>query len=224
VKKALYLHGFLGGPGDMKPLFLEGYECTTYDLRRLLLEEDPVSFLANTTENYDVILGYSFGGRILEELQARFSHKAEQWVFVSSRHMPYTDKELEKREMFRSSLLDKLDDVPSFFQAWRELPLFLGHDMDTYRAQNDIPYIPWSAEQIEVYLQKFFNSIQFKPHFLKGSVYLHGDQDIKYTEEGLRLSDSFSVYACSGGHRFLFEDAEGFKVALRSILDSERNQ
>lgn len=206
----------------MEPLFLKDYECSSFDLRNILTEEDPIGFLASTIEDYDFILGYSFGGRILEELKARFPHKAEWWIFVSSRHTPYSDDELETREVLRADLMDRLEDRPSFFQHWRELPLFKGHDMDGYRAQNLAPYVPWTTEQIEIYLESFFNSIQLKPRPSKDSIYLYGDQDIKYSKEGQALSDKFSVYACSGGHRFLFEDVEGFKSALQKILDEEK--
>lgn len=218
MKKALYLHGFLGDPQDMLPLYLEGYDCESYDLRKILFEENYVEFLEKELGTYDFIVGYSFGGRILEELKEKCPHKADKWVFVSSRHTPYPEVELGSREVFKEKLFSKLDEGPAFFDYWRSLSLFGGHEMDKYRGNHKLGYTPWTFEQIEHYLEIFFTTAQFHPQKCKNSSFIHGLSDEKYSEEGRRLEGIFDVYSLKGGHRFLFENPERFKLMLKEII------
>ncbi len=127
MKKALYLHGFLGSPQDMEPLFLKGYDCESFDVRSILFEGDYIKALSEQIESYDFILGYSFGGRLLEELKRPHPEKAKNWVLVSSRHSPYPEEELKSREVFRGLIYSKLDNKADFFEYWKNLPLFDGH-------------------------------------------------------------------------------------------------
>lgn len=216
--KALYLHGFLGCPQDMEPLYLEKYDCESYDLRKILFEEDPVEFLAKEIGSYEFILGYSFGGRILEDLKVKFPEKAKKWIFVSSRHSLYPEEEKEARESFRQSLFEHLDDLPKFFDHWKTLALFSGHQMDEYRSKYKLGYTPWTVDEIEQYLDVFFTTAQYEPHKSEKSYFIHGLQDLKYSKEGERLQGIFNVLSAKGGHRFLFQDPGEFKTILAEIV------
>ncbi len=217
-KKALYLHGFLGSPDDMTPLYLEGYDCESYDLRKILFKDDPVTFLSEDIGQYEFILGYSFGGRILEELKDKFPKKARKYFFTSSRHTPYPDDEMGKRNVFRNKLYGKLENLPNFFEHWRGLSLFGGHQMDEYRSKHKLAYTPWTFEEIERYLDLFFTSRQCQPVESRDVHFFHGDLDLKYSKEGERLKGIFNVHTVKGGHRFLFENPAGFKETLKGFL------
>lgn len=218
MKKALYLHGFLGSPQDMEPLFLKGYECESFDVRKILFEENYIQALSEQIGFYDFILGYSFGGRLLEELKRVHPDKAKNWIFVSSRHSSYPEEELKSREVFRGLIYSKLDSRAAFFEYWKSLPLFGGHQMDEYRAEHKLGYTPWTTEEIDQYLEFFFTSPQIDPVKCENTSFIHGLGDEKYSKEGERLKDIFNVFSLQGGHRFLFEKPEEFKLMLQKIL------
>lgn len=219
--KALYLHGFLGDPSDMRPLFLEDYDCEAFDVRSLLKEESPAVVLSQKISNYDFAVGYSFGGRLLGELKELCPEKINKWIFVSSRHTPYPAEELASRKDLRKRLFEASFDLEEFFGIWREFPLFSDHQMDQYRQDHRLAFTPWSQEEIQIYLDRFFQSKQFMPSKCKKSHYFHGLGDQKYSKEAKRLEGVFNLHAGKGGHRFLFEDPEGFKVSLLKILSSD---
>lgn len=221
MKKILYLHGFLGSPEDMNPLFLDGFDCEAYNLRDLLEASDPVQKLAFDTSAYAAIVGYSFGGRILEELKSFVPDKSHKWIFCSSRHSPYSEEELLQREVFRKALKAKAQEsVDVFYKDWESLSLFTGHSMKTYRDEYKISYEKWAETEICQYLEKFFNSPQVEPLKDVGVHYFYGDLDSKYSLEAQRLKPYFNVESFSNcGHRAIFEDVAEFKKKLKRILE-----
>lgn len=216
--KALYIHGFLGDPNDMRPLFLNGYECESFDVRSLLNEESPIEVLSEKTSSYQFAVGYSFGGRLLEELKEIAPEKSKLWFFVSSRHSPYSKDELVHRELFREKLVNASYDLEAFFEIWNTLPLFSGHKMDEYRQRYKLAFTPWTPEEIRRYLDLFFQSRQFIPKKCNKSYYLYGDSDEKYSGEAEVLKNTFRLSAAQGGHRFLFEQPDKFKLQVHEFL------
>ncbi len=218
MKKALYLHGFLGTYQDMQPLYLDGYKCDSFNLRTLLFKKDYIKELSKNIKEYDFIVGYSFGGRILKELKLCFPEKSKTWVFVSSRHTPYSKAEALLRESFRQKLFLKLEDRVKFLNYWKKLSLFSGHQMDEYRAKYKLGYTPWTVDEIKKYLECFFISSQVKPQKCDKSIFVHGKSDEKYFKEGKKLNKIFDVYSLPGGHRCLFENPDEFKIFLKKVL------
>ncbi len=218
MRKALYFHGFLGSHEDMRPLYLDGYKCDAFNLRTLLFKKDYIKELSKSIKKYDFIVGYSFGGRILKELKRFFPEKSKKWIFVSSRHTPYSKTEVLLRESFRQKLFLKLEDRAEFFNYWKKLSLFSGHQMDEYRAKYKLGYTPWTVDEIKRYLEFFFTSSQFKPQKCDKSIFVHGVDDEKYSKEGRGLKEIFNVYPLPGGHRCLFEHPDQFKIFLKKVL------
>lgn len=221
MKKILYLHGFLGLPEDMKPLFLEGFDCEAYDLRKLLKSSSPIEKLASETGVYTAVVGYSFGGRILEELKTLSPDKSQKWIFCSSRHTTYPKKELSERKIFKENLEAKVNDsLDQFYEYWETLPLFSTHSMKSYRGEHKINKQQWSEKEISLYLENFFNSPQNEPVQDKNVYYFYGEQDKKYSLEAERLEPYFNIESFSNcGHRAIFEDVVEFKKKLKIILD-----
>lgn len=226
MKKILYLHGFLGLEEDMTPLFLEDCISETYDLRKLLFVEDPIVKLRNETSLfYDAIVGYSFGGRLAEELQALCPDRAGKWVFCSSRHTKYPDAELLERSKFQMSLKSKvMESLDEFYSYWDTLALFSGHKMSDYREKYDLTdkVHMWTDKEVLNYLDRFFTFEQ-RPLVKNENVfYLYGEKDQKYSKEAERLESYFNVESFKNcGHRAIFEDVSEFKNKLNQILENK---
>jgi len=216
LKKIAFLHGFLGAPTDMSPFFLDKAENTSVEYRELLLGSDPIGKLTEKIADFDVLVGYSFGGRLLGEVKKTSKLKNKTWVFVSSRHSPYTDEQLREREVFRDKLSYLIQtDLQKFNDYWNGLPLFSGHLMSDFREQNGKSYKPWTEEEKLNYLEKHFNSTQFFPEADKNVHYVCGEKDLKYSNEAKLLKKVFNVYTLKGvGHRAPFEDVNQFKNLL----------
>jgi len=220
LKKIAFLHGFLGSPEDMWPLYIDGVENVSIDVKSLLFSDRPIEDLREHVVTADVLVGYSFGGRLLGELKKQ-SHLEKTWVFVSSRHSPYSPEQLAEREVFRNKLAHLIQtDLQSFNEYWNSLPLFSGHIMSEYREKHALPFRPWTEEEKLKYLECFFNSKQFFPEADKSVHYFHGQQDEKYTQEAQRLESVFQTHVLKGvGHRAPFEDVKQFKQHLKKVCD-----
>jgi len=223
LKKIAFLHGFLGAPADMSPFFLDGVENKSIEYRDLLLEADTIDKLAERLQTYDVLVGYSFGGRLLGEVKEISKLKSllkdRTWVFVSSRHTPYTSEQLEERKIFKDKMSYLIQtDLEKFNDFWNDLPLFSGHLMSDFRSQNGKAYKPWTENEKLNYLNRHFNSRQFFPEVDKNVHYICGEKDLKYSNEARLLKEVFNVYTLKGvGHRAPFENVNQFKNLLIQI-------
>ena len=210
----------------MKPLFLKNSVSETYDLRKLLFAGDPITKLREETSLfYDAVVGYSFGGRIAEELQALCPEKAGKWIFCSSRHTKYPEAELLERSEFQSSLQTKVrDSLDLFYSYWETLNLFSGHKMSAYREKYNLigPPQKWTQKEILKYLEEFFTFNQRALIENKSVFYLYGENDLKYSREAERLKSYFNVEGFKNcGHRAIFEDVPEFKNKLTKILEEQ---
>ena len=214
MSKALYFHGFLGTPDDMKPLFIEGYDCISIDVRAI--QDDLSSFFDLYNERYKFAVGYSFGGRVLAKILNINPELVDKAVFCSSRITGYNQEELEKREAFKKTIIEKLDNsYEDFNRYWRSLPLFGASDLSSYRKANALAYMEWTEDEIRHYLDKHFTySEPDRSGFQNKSWFFYGEKDKKYKDEAPKLSmNSFEFKNC--GHRFLFEDPRQFKEVLQ---------
>jgi pimeloyl-ACP methyl ester carboxylesterase len=220
LKKIAFLHGFLGSPGDMTPFFIEGAENTSIDLRRLLFEPEPIKKLTEILTDFDILVGYSFGGRLLGEVKKQSGFIDKTWIFVSSRHTPYTVEELEKREEFKNKLGRLIQtNMKKFYDYWNELPLFSGHVMSDFREKYSTAYKPWTEDEMVKYLLDHFNSEQFIPFKDTRVHYIYGGKDEKYSLEAGRLNEIFTVHKLEGlGHRAPFEDVQKFNKLIQEIV------
>ena len=217
MTKALYLHGFLGEPDDMSPLFLEDYNCESVDVRQFL--DKPNDLIKQHPGPYDYSVAYSYGGRLLAkclELNPNFVKKP---LFCSTRITDYTEEELKKREDFKKILLGKLESsYIEFMSFWSSLPLFDGHNMSDYRKKYGIRTKPWEKSMILSFLNNHFT---YRAPKLKGfedqSWFLFGGNDQKYKKEILKLKMNHYEFL-DLGHRFLFEDPELFKNTLKTRI------
>jgi len=221
--KALYLHGFLGGPKDMSPFFLEGVESHSVDLRTLVLKtKSQKSEELLDSGPYDFAVGYSFGGRVLAKLLEENPKFVKKPVFCSARVTPYTREELEKREDFKKDLLSRLNSSSDkflnddFSKYWAGLELFGGHSMNDFRKEFNISHKPWNIDEIKHYLESHFTYETPKlSGFIQASIYIHGELDSKYKKESEKLD--MKTYEFEGlGHRFLYEDPKKFKSFLKN--------
>lgn len=221
LKKIAFLHGFLGSPEDMSPFFLENTESKAVAYRDLLLEENTIQKLSDRLESFDVLVGYSFGARLLGEVKRLSRLKNKTWIFVSSRHSPYTEEQLKEREIFRNKLAYLIEtDLLKFNDFWNSLPLFSGHTMSDFREKYAMAYRPWTEDEKLNYLENFFNSEQFQPAADPSVHYLHGEKDVKYSSEAALLKGVFNVYTLKEvGHRAPFEDESQFRDVLRKICE-----
>lgn len=221
MKKAFYLHGFLGGPEDMRPLFLEGYEIKSVDLRKYLEHKDIAEALSQEFRGgFDFAFGYSFGGRVLARILNKDPGFSKKWFFASSRHSSYSVKEIKDRELFKRKLLSSLAfGLEDFHLFWSKLGLFSGHRMDVYRENYELPFPAWTSEEITLYLENHFTYKNRLPPDNKNAYYLYGDKDDKYTREAKSVKNFFKVIDFEGrGHRFLFESPEDVKEKIEEVL------
>lgn len=222
MKKIAFVHGFLGSPEDMRPFFIKGAENRSIDLVPFISKEAPVKELSIALESYDVLVGYSFGGRLLGEIKKQNLLRNKKWVLISSRHTPYQKTEIKSRELFRAKLKNLVEEDMTFFlEYWDSLPLFSGHIMNDFRDEHGLVSKIWKREVIIRYLEKHFNSEQFNPAPDSNVHYVYGGKDTKYAEEASRLQDIFQVHKMHDvGHRALFEDVEQFNEILLKICES----
>jgi len=212
-KKALFLHGYLGGAEDMTPFFLEGYECHSVSLRNYM--KNKVNIFDDFPGPYDLALGYSYGGRVLASLLEKKPDYVFKPVFASSRISAYTDKQLKERNALQKKLI--LMSLNDFEYYWNTLPLFQGHSMSDYRVKYKIDHEKWNQEEISYYLKNEFtyeNPVDYKKFYTKSS-YFYGNSDVKYKSEAKKLP--FTSKSFKGGHRFLFEQVEAIKKELVNL-------
>ena len=217
MKRALYIHGFLGDPQDMKPLFLEDYECDSVDVRTLLKtsQNKPDKLLELYKGPYDFSVAYSYGGRLLAQCLLLDPNYVDRPIFCSSRVTIYSPEELRSREMFKEKLFEKLNiSLEVFFDFWESLSLFSDHSMKDYRSKNRIDARSWTIEEITNFLKNHFTYSLFSLEgFEEKSWYFYGEKDSKYKREIEKLKMKYHEF--SGlGHRFLFEDIRDFKKTL----------
>lgn len=204
----------------MTPFYIKGALNNSIDLREILFEEDPIKRLSEILEGFDILVGYSFGGRLLGEVKKRNEFNNKTWIFVSSRHSPYPKEELVERELFKNKLGRMVQtDLLRFYEYWNKLPLFTGHLMSDFREAHSTSYKPWTEDEMVKYLLDFFNSEQFVPDKDENVHYVYGEKDIKYSKEAKRLSGLFKTHKMAGvGHRNLFENVEMFNDLVREIM------
>ena len=218
MKKALYLHGFLGGLEDMEPLFVNDYECICVDIKAL--QDQPEYLLDLYPGPFEFAVAYSFGGRFLAKVLNLKSNYVNKPIFCSSKITGYSVEELKSREKLKNTLLEKLHlSLEDFFTYWRDLSLFNGHSMEDYRAQHNLPYKSWTQQEIVNFLEHHFTySTLSLDAFKNRSWFLYGENDLKYKKEVEKLKMNFFEFK-GLGHRFLFENPQHFKeVLVKKVL------
>ena len=211
-KRVLYLHGFLGNSEDMKPFFIEGFECHSVNLKNYMKNKSDI--LKAFKGPYDLALGYSYGGRVLGKLIEESPDYVANPIFISTRLSSYTEQELKEREVFKNKLLNF--SLNEFYDYWENLSLFDGHSMDEYRKKHNLPDAKWSLEDIHYYLKNEFTfENQVDCEKLKDrALYLYGESDSKYKNEAKKMP--FVSKAFKGGHRFLFDQIDAVKNELKA--------
>lgn len=219
MPKIFFMHGFLGGPDDMLPLYMEDCCNFSLDVKSLIRSESYLDDLSVKLEQFDYAFAYSFGGRLLEEALIKNKNRnLKKIFFASSRHSPYPKDELVEREVFRNRLKERLaSSRKEFDDFWAGFKLFSGHSMQEYRGLYNLPDPSWTDAEVLFYLENLFNSKQQPPLKDDRVCYLFGDLDKKYQKESEVLN--YNVKAFNGfGHRFCFEAPNLVKSFLREVI------
>ncbi len=218
--RVLYLSGFLGSSRDLSPLSRSEDENVFVDLRSLIGKSknllDLKSEFMNKYEKkaYDKAIGYSFGGRLLSQLDIN----VEQRVFISANISHMSKEEVNQRDEMASYWIKEFKE--SFLEAkrkWSDLPLFQGHSMQTYRRDFSIAEEEWTKLQTLSYFTNFF-TFKESPFLRNNDLYLYGSLDQKYANIGVRIKDILKVKEVENtGHRCCYENPQALKNLIWSV-------
>jgi 2-succinyl-6-hydroxy-2,4-cyclohexadiene-1-carboxylate synthase len=232
--KVLALHGNLGAPSDWSAL--EGsVELSSWTKPCLwdFLKENPQldllevgRWLAEDIEQnkYDLLIGYSLGGRLLlHALEALKS--SEQKCILISTNLAIPEKDAEARILWDEKWSEKIinSDQQTFLDQWNSLPTFASDskkefiaDLAKYREEISLAFKNWSLGKQD------FDSFSLMQIPSKISL-VTGERDLKCTENnhywGKYIERAEHITINDAGHRLLETHVE----FLSSLIQKARH-
>jgi 2-succinyl-6-hydroxy-2,4-cyclohexadiene-1-carboxylate synthase len=232
----VFIHGFLGQPGDWQPVMKAlGKGVTSFhfvDLNKdfktseLNFQNWPDAFIRWTRhQNITTpmcLVGYSLGGRLLGPLLEKgFAQKA---VFMSSQ-FGFADNDFEgrsQRRLFNQMWAQRFLEEPweSVTASWNQQDIFKNSLSEPHRAQEH-----FSRQTLAALLTGFSLSEQKDYSFLWQRkelklLYLAGENDPKYKAQAEQIQSSsahsFATIIKNSGHRVLLDQPQ---LVAREISD-----
>lgn len=216
----LYLAGFLGHHSDMIPLALKGAGGVAlswqFDLREASTFDEFISGFESKIldRKPTVLIGYSFGGRILREIYRR-GNCPGRYIFISTRLSVPEKDEIEKRKEAAKHWLSyyETNGLQKFLTSWEGQRLFNGHSMKDYRKSLNLNGPRIIDSDILNYFKIGFPLSQEPLTFSSDCHFICGENDSSYLEEAKKVSISHSIVP-GAGHRCCFEKPEEVKKMI----------
>lgn len=225
----IFLHGFFGCKEDweqMIPFFENSYYCIALDLPGhgstpycddilLALKAE----IPKLTSSKPVLIGYSMGGRIAMQLR----EFAKALVNISGHPGLHSHKEREERLQSDTIWSEKLLTLPleAFFSQWYSQPVFhpLATNLPSMQSLVKRRMKQNSADLARVMLQMSLARQTPIVDFPCPTLFLHGENDLKYRDIFSRLSSTVTVREVdSCGHAALVENAAGCSKLIANWL------
>ncbi len=170
----IFLHGFLGSKEDwiaMFPFFDRQFHCIAVDL--------PTD---NLFPKNAIAVGYSMGGRIALQAQEKF----RAVVAISAHPGLKTQEERDLRAKIDAAWCEKLRTLPfsQFLSEWYAQPIF---KQAFPRKEQDPDKLARMLEQMSLAKQPLIDQ------FHRPTLFIHGEEDLKYRELYATLPDTVTV-------------------------------
>lgn len=212
----IFLHGFLGAKEDWMEMFSyfeKRFFCMALDLPghgSTPYTEEILSAVKKEIQKMQcpILIGYSMGGRIALQLQ----ECANAIVVLSAHPGLQCKKEKEQRRTIDEKWGEKLLTLPldAFFAEWYAQPFFHTLSRDPSLLQRVIHRrMKQNPQDLARVLHQL--SLANQPHiaqFHSCTLFMHGEEDLKYQELYCRLPNTVSVCSIkSCGHAIHLENA-----------------
>jgi 2-succinyl-6-hydroxy-2,4-cyclohexadiene-1-carboxylate synthase len=226
----IFLHGFLGFKEDweeMFPFFGNRFFCIAYDLPghgSTPYSENIISALKNEIQTVvskkPTLIGYSLGGRIALQLQ----EYASALILLSAHPGLTSKKEKEQRRKVDDRWSEKLLSLPfdAFFAEWYKQPIFQTLQYNLSLLQLLVKRrMKQNPQDLARVLRQL--SLANQPHmtqFRIPTLFIHGEEDLKYRELYCRLPKTITVRTIkNGGHTIHLENARECAEEILNWLD-----
>jgi 2-succinyl-6-hydroxy-2,4-cyclohexadiene-1-carboxylate synthase len=195
----IFLHGFLGGKedwGEMFPFFEKEFFCIAFDLpghRSTPYCDQILSALKIAIHKIcsikPILIGYSMGGRIALQLQ----ECAAAMVILSAHTGLATRTEREHRRQIDKQWQKKLITLPfdTLLAEWYAQPIFHSFSLSQQIVKRRMKQNPKDLARVMQQL-----SLADQPHiteFLCPTLFIYGEEDLKYRELYCKLPKTVSV-------------------------------
>jgi 2-succinyl-6-hydroxy-2,4-cyclohexadiene-1-carboxylate synthase len=217
----IFLHGFLGCKEDweeMIPFFVERYFCMAIDLpgHGQSPYSEPLLSALKPLPPKPILIGYSMGGRIALQLQ----ECARAVVALSAHPGLASDKERTERRASDAVWTEKLLKMPfeAFLEEWYAQPMFQGLAKNPTFLQKRLQQNPSHLAKV---MQQM--SLAAQPHITQFScptLFVHGEEDLKYRQLYCKLPDTVSVRSITHcGHAVHLENAKNCSEHILNWLE-----
>jgi 2-succinyl-6-hydroxy-2,4-cyclohexadiene-1-carboxylate synthase len=227
----IFLHGFLGAKEDWEAAFsffqrhffciafdLPGHGSTPYSEHVL---SDLKTMLEKISSTKPILIGYSMGGRIALQLQ----ECATAIIALSAHPGLATKKEKEERRRIDEMWREKLLELPfdTFFTEWYAQPIFQSLPRHPSLLQAMVKRrMRQNPQNLARVLQQL--SLANQPSIARfhcPTLFLHGEEDLKYQQLYCRLPKTVSVRSIKNcSHAIHLENAQGCAEEILNWLDN----
>lgn len=227
-----FLHGFLGNKSDWQPLF----ECLSPKMTHSAIDlpghgntpfhPDIIGYVKKNLDSLGTkhLIGYSAGGRLALALKANFP-EAFGCTIVLSGHPGIADPQERKVRIAQDQIwIERLRtlSMDRFLELWYAQPIFASLRKKELLFQEVMrKRLVQDPIMLSHFLETFSTGLFSPPKLYPDTLFLCGEQDLKYRHLYLILPSFIKVqYLAGSGHLLPLENPQGCADAIFQFIQN----
>ncbi|NGX37822.1 MAG: 2-succinyl-6-hydroxy-2,4-cyclohexadiene-1-carboxylate synthase [Chlamydiae bacterium] len=218
----LFLHGFLGQKEDWDPLFSHlppTLKPCAIDLPghgKAPMVDDIALAIKQQVNSADIIVGYSAGGRLALELKSRFPDAFGKVIALSTHPGSLCEKEMKTRNMWAQML--RSIPLDHFLEKW--------YDQELFQSLKRHPIFPsmlarrknQNPSSLSQFFMEFSRVKKTAPQVFPETVFIYGEEDLKYAELYRKLFPIEQIKIENAGHALHLENPKTTAQVIERLV------